>query len=161
MYSNSDGRCEFLLHVHVGIGIDDMFILISAWRYTSTKLSVEERIGQTLQSAAVSITITSVTDGLAFGIGELTMTSYSIDKLEQCVSGFVFVVAGCTTPFRAVTIFCAYTGAAVVFVYLYMITFGVACMTYSGRREKQNKHPFTCKEVPPKSQCSESALLHY
>ena len=71
MYSNSDGRCEFLLHVHVGIGIDDMFILISAWRYTSTKLSVEERIGQTLQSAAVSITITSVTDGLAFGIGEI------------------------------------------------------------------------------------------
>ena len=60
----------------LGIGIDDMFILISAWRYTSTKLSVEERIGQTLKSAAVSITITSVTDALAFVIGTSAFLTY-------------------------------------------------------------------------------------
>ena len=62
---------QILFHVILilGIGIDDLFILISAWRYTSTKLSVEERTGQTLQSAAVSITITSITDALAFAIG--------------------------------------------------------------------------------------------
>ena len=68
----------------IGIGIDDMFILVSAWRYTSTKLSVEERIGQTLQSAAVSITITSVTDGLAFAIGwfqELSLPLCSLVKI--------------------------------------------------------------------------------
>ena len=46
-----------------------MFILVSCWRYTSFKLSTEERLGQTLKHAAVSITITSITDALAFGIG--------------------------------------------------------------------------------------------
>ena len=54
-----------------GIGIDDLFILVSAWRYTNYNLDVEERMGQTLKSSAVSITITSVTDALAFGIGKL------------------------------------------------------------------------------------------
>ena len=53
-----------------GIGIDDLFILISCWRYTSFKLSVEERLGRTLKLAAVSITITSITDALAFGISK-------------------------------------------------------------------------------------------
>ena len=54
-----------------GIGLDDMYIVVSAWRYTSPAWSVEERTGRTLQSAAVSITITSLTDGLAFGVGML------------------------------------------------------------------------------------------
>lgn len=58
----------------VGIGIDDMFILISAWRYTSFKLSPEERLGRTLKDAAVSITITSITDALAFAIGTKNMS---------------------------------------------------------------------------------------
>ena len=84
-------------------------------------------------------------------------------NLVKCLSTFCYVLAlseqrnvllflGSTIPFRAVSIFCAYTGVAVMFVYFYMITFTVACLTYSGRREKANKHPFTCRELPPKSQ---------
>ena len=64
----------FILVSFTGIGIDDMFILVSSWRYTSFKLSTEERLGQTLKDAAVSITITSITDALAFGIGENVKT---------------------------------------------------------------------------------------
>ena len=53
-----------------GIGLDNMFIMVSAWRYTSFKKSVSERMGETMSEAAVSITITTVTDILAFGIGK-------------------------------------------------------------------------------------------
>ena len=59
---------------------------------------------------------------------------------------------GCLTPFRSITIFCAYSGAAVAFVYFYMITFTAACMVYSGRREEANRHPFSCRKVLPKAQ---------
>ena len=58
-----------------------MFILVSAWRYTSFHQSVEERLGQTLKNAAVSITITSVTDALAFGIGTSMLTRCSVHML--------------------------------------------------------------------------------
>ena len=47
-----------------------MFVMVSAWRHTSIYLNVEERMGLTMKDAAVSITITSVTDALAFGIGK-------------------------------------------------------------------------------------------
>ena len=63
--------CFYSLYVNIsGIGLDDMFILVSAWRHTSVHLPTEERMALTLKHAAVSITITSVTDALAFGVGE-------------------------------------------------------------------------------------------
>ena len=49
--------------------MDDMYILVAAWRCTSYHLPTDERVGQTLRHSAVSITITSITDALAFGIG--------------------------------------------------------------------------------------------
>ena len=58
-----------MCNVVSGIGLDDMFVMISAWRRTSTKQSIEERMGATLSDAAVSITITTLTDILAIGIG--------------------------------------------------------------------------------------------
>lgn len=49
-----------------------MFVILSAWRYTSYALPVEERMGQTFKTAAISITVTSVTDALAFLIGSVS-----------------------------------------------------------------------------------------
>ena len=59
-----------------------MFILVSSWRYTSFKLSTEERLGQTLKDAAVSITITSITDALAFGIGMHINLLYNVFRKQ-------------------------------------------------------------------------------
>ena len=58
-----------------------------------------------------------------------------------------YLIAGSIAPFRSVQIFCLYTGMAVIFTYIYMITFTVACFVYSGRREAANKNPFTCRVV--------------
>ncbi|KAI8479825.1 Patched domain-containing protein 3 [Branchiostoma belcheri] len=118
----------------VGIGVDDMFIMLAAWRKTHPGGSVEERMGETYAEAAVSITITTVTDGLAFGIGAITV-------------------------FPAIRIFCIYTGVAVLFDYFFQVTFFGACMVYVGRREKGNRHAATCmraatpKEAEDRSGC--------
>lgn len=69
----------------LGIGIDDTFVMLGAWRRTSIHAPVEDRMSEAFRDAAVSITITSVTDMLSFFVGVIT-------------------------PFPCVRIFCIYTG---------------------------------------------------
>ncbi|XP_030621326.1 patched domain-containing protein 3-like [Chanos chanos] len=106
----------------LGIGVDDMFIMISCWQRTKVHLKVEERLSEAYEDAAVSITITTLTDVLAFYIGLLT-------------------------PFRSVQSFCMYTGTAVLFCYIYNITFFGAFLALNGKREASNRHWLTCMEV--------------
>jgi len=111
----------------LGIGIDDTFVMLAAWRRTSVHDSVPERMGQCYRDAAVSITITSITDMLSFWIGVIT-------------------------PFPCVQIFCVYTGACVVFTYFWHLSFFGGCMAMAGYAEKRNRHALTCCVVLPKSQ---------
>lgn len=110
----------------LGIGLDDMFILISSWRKTSLKNSVEERMEDTLADAGVSITITSLTDFLAFLVGSIS-------------------------PLPAIKVFCLYAGVAVLFDLFYQITLFGSFIVISGRREAANRHSWTCLRVLPKS----------
>ncbi|XP_066508101.1 patched domain-containing protein 3-like [Hoplias malabaricus] len=107
----------------LGIGIDDMFIMISCWQQTNVLDSVEDRMAATYREAAISITITTLTDVLAFYL------SYN-------------------TPFRSVQTFCLYAGTAILFCYLYNITFFGACLALNGKREEGNRHWLTCLKVP-------------
>ncbi|KAG7487465.1 hypothetical protein MATL_G00023700 [Megalops atlanticus] len=102
----------------LGIGVDDMFILISCWQQTNVHDKVEERLADTYKEAAISITITTLTDVLAFYIGLMT-------------------------PFRSVRSFCLYTSTAILFCYLYSITFFGAFLVLNGRRENSNRHWLT------------------
>ena len=68
-----------------GIGIDDTFVMLAAWRRTRLQDPVPKRLAETYADAAISVTITSITDMLSFYIGILT-------------------------PFPSVQIFCSYTG---------------------------------------------------
>ena len=45
-----------------GIGFDDTFVMLSAWRRTSGQYSVPERMGKTYADAGMSITYTSLTN---------------------------------------------------------------------------------------------------
>lgn len=111
----------------LGIGIDDTFVMLGAWRRTSIHSKVPDRMSETFQDAAVSITITSLTDMLSFWIGIIT-------------------------PFPCVKIFCVYTGTCVTFTYLWHVTFFGACMAIAGNAERDNRHALTCMRVISKSQ---------
>ncbi|XP_053186357.1 patched domain-containing protein 3 [Scomber japonicus] len=111
--------CPFMI---LGIGLDDMFIMISCWQRTRVLDSVPERLADTYRDAAISISITTLTDALAFFLGAIS-------------------------PFGSVQSFCLYAGISVCFCYLYSITFLGACMALNGRREAENKHWFTCAKI--------------
>lgn len=112
-----------LTFITKGIGIDDMFIMISCWQQTRVLDSVPKRLGETYKDAAISITITTLTDVLALFLG-------------------------CITPFGSVQSFCLYAGICLCFCYFYSLTFLGACMALNGQREAENKHWITCIEVP-------------
>ena len=103
-----------------------MFIMVAAWRNTDPEHSVEQRMSDTLGEAAVSVTITSLTDFLAFLVGIITV-------------------------FPAVFGFCLFTAIAVLFDYIYQITFFAACLALDGYREDANHHAITFQTVLPKS----------
>ena len=53
-----------------GIGVDDMFLLMSAWGESmGHDVGVPQRVGLTFSKAGIGITITTLTDFLAFLIG--------------------------------------------------------------------------------------------
>ncbi|PAV91531.1 hypothetical protein WR25_24572 [Diploscapter pachys] len=78
----------------IGVGSDDVFIIIHCMRRTNPKHSLEEQIAETMEEAGPSITVTSLTNILSFGIGILT-------------------------PTPAISLFCLYTCIAVLLDYIY------------------------------------------
>ena len=60
----------------LGIGIDDMFVIIQCLNITKKKMpkdsEISDIISETMAHAGVSITVTSITDVLAFGVGSFT-----------------------------------------------------------------------------------------
>lgn len=119
----------------LGIGIDDTFVMLAAWRRTRLQDSVAERMGQTFAEAAVSITITSLTDMISFFIGAIT-------------------------PFPCVQIFCLYTGTAVLVTYAWHITFFGGCLALSGYMEKEQRHGLTCRKIKPKSETMDEGCCY-
>ncbi|CAH1243039.1 PTCHD3 [Branchiostoma lanceolatum] len=119
----------------IGVGVDDMFVMIAAWRKCDVRLPVQERMGRAMSDAAASITITSITDCVAFAVGVISV-------------------------FPSVRIFCKYAAIGVAFDYLYQITFFAAIMSLAGRRERANRHCFTCCPVLPKSQARDKSAAY-
>ncbi|XP_061441673.1 patched domain-containing protein 3-like [Rhineura floridana] len=119
----------------LGVGVDDMFILVSCWQQTKVKDSVRDRMADTYAEAAVSVTITTLTDVLAFYIG--------------IASSFVSIQS-----------FCIYTGTAFIFCYLYNLTFLGAVLALNGQREESNRHWLTFMKVMDKPQDSNSCMYN-
>ncbi|TNN81440.1 Patched domain-containing protein 3 [Liparis tanakae] len=117
--------CPFMI---LGIGLDDMFIMISCWQRTRVLDSVPDRLADAYRDAAVSISITTLTDALALFLG------YG-------------------SPFGSVRSFCLYSGVSICFCYLYSVTFLGACLALNGQREAENKHWFTCAKIPEDVPC--------
>ncbi|KAK7083691.1 Sterol-sensing domain of SREBP cleavage-activation [Halocaridina rubra] len=109
--------------------------MLAAWRRTRLQDTVAERMGKTFSDAAVSITITSLTDMISFYIGAIT-------------------------PFPCVQIFCLYTGTAVLVTYVWHVTFFGGCMALSGHIEKAQRHGVICKVVKPVSEAENESCCY-
>ena len=73
----------------LGVGTDDMFLIYSAYRRTKTSDSTAGRMGETFRLCGSGITITSLTNVVAF-------------------------LAGATTNFYGIRLFCFYTSEKIV-----------------------------------------------
>ncbi len=79
---NSIEAEKFATVLFSGIGIDDMFVILQCWNNLNRdlpqdengRLEVAERIGLTMKHAGIAITVTSLTDAFAFGVGAVTVT---------------------------------------------------------------------------------------
>ncbi|KFQ68913.1 Patched domain-containing protein 3, partial [Phaethon lepturus] len=135
------GICNAALTVSLpaGVGVDDMFIMIASWEQSSRKKEksdVKSRLSETYAEAALSVTITTLTDVLAFFIGTWT-------------------------AFPSVRSFCLYTGTAFVFCYVYTMTFFGAIIVLNHKREQGNRHWLTCMPVGvDKDQAQKSCLYN-
>ncbi|PIO58539.1 hypothetical protein TELCIR_20022, partial [Teladorsagia circumcincta] len=107
--------CTVMPFLSLTIGIDDSFLMLAAWHETPRHLAVEKRIGTSMRHAAVSISITTLTDALAFLIGAIA-------------------------PLPAVKYFCYYSCAAIIFIFLYCLTMFIACLALQGRLEERSKN---------------------
>lgn len=105
-----------------GIGMDDTFVMLAAWRRTDRNKNVEDRLADAYSEAGVSITVTSLTNFLSFLIG-------------------------ISTPFPSVRIFCSYAAICVFFTYLYQITFFGGTMAVSGFAEEKKLHAVICLPI--------------
>ncbi|XP_061193864.1 patched domain-containing protein 3-like [Saccostrea echinata] len=116
-FTNIVGVMPFLV---VGIGIDDMFILMSGMADAPplTKVTIKDRMVFMMKKSGVAITITSLTDLLAF-------------------------VIGATSVFKSIRNFCIYTGVSVFFCYLNQLFFLSPAMRINEQRTKDKRH-FCC-----------------
>ncbi|KAM6314874.1 patched domain-containing protein 3 [Aegotheles albertisi] len=122
----------------LGVGVDDMFIMIASWEESSRKKKnsdVKSLLAETYAEAALSVTITTVTDVLAFFIGTWT-------------------------AFPSVRSFCLYTGTAFVFCYIYTMTFFGAIIVLNHKREQGNRHWLTCMPVGVDKDRAEKSCLY-
>jgi patched domain-containing protein len=101
----------------LGIGIDDMFIIYASFTQTKLEDTTSKRISETLSKASVSITITSLTDFIAF-------------------------IVGTTANFKSVQIFCVYAAFSIAFCYFYQLTFFTGFLVLHSNRIKQNRNSF-------------------
>ncbi|XP_029955152.1 patched domain-containing protein 3 [Salarias fasciatus] len=117
----------------LGIGLNNMFILVSDWQHTHVKDPVPKRMAHTYKEAVMSITITALTDVVKFSIGV-------------------------KSDFPSVQSFCLYTATSIMFCYIYTITFFGAFLALNGRREEGNRHWLTCMTVP--SDTDDNGLMY-
>ncbi|KAM7070098.1 patched domain-containing protein 3 [Acridotheres tristis] len=122
----------------LGVGVDDMFIMIASWEQSlrkKDKSNVKSLLAETYAEAALSVTITTLTDVLAFFIGTWT-------------------------AFPSVRSFCLYTGTAFVFCYVYTLTFFGAVLVLNHKREQGNRHWLTCMRVDVGKDQAENSCLY-
>uniref|UniRef100_A0A7I4KHE9 SSD domain-containing protein n=1 Tax=Brugia malayi TaxID=6279 RepID=A0A7I4KHE9_BRUMA len=126
----------------LAIGVDDAFLMISAWNRTDMETkngsashkTIRERMAIVLTDIGPSITITSLTNMLAFGIG-------------------IF-----TTPTPEIRLLCIANAVAIFLDYVYTITLYAAVLCIGGQIETQQKCIYS--ERKPQGPSMITTFLH-
>ena len=103
----------------VGIGVDDMFIIVAAFDAQDDKLPSSERLALALRRCGISITYTSVTDVVAFYLGA-------------------------TSALPAIQVFCLYAATSILFNYVFQITMFSALLCLDANRIQAGKVDVFC-----------------
>ncbi|CBJ26537.1 conserved unknown protein [Ectocarpus siliculosus] len=110
---------RILPFILIGIGVDDMFVIVAAYDHTDPSLAVEERIALGVKRCGVSVTYTSLTNFFAFMLGSMS-------------------------SLPAVEYFCLYAGTAILFDFFLQMTAFVALLTMDANRQKAGKIDSCC-----------------
>eukprot|EP01048_Picozoa_sp_COSAG05_P012687 COSAG05_NODE_1292_length_5262_cov_2.550068_2_plen_544_part_00 len=121
-----NGALPFIL---LGVAVDDAFVIVTAFneqcgwhlplddeagRKAAMDRPVNDRLGEALKHAGVSITVTSLTNFFAFAVGH-------------------------TSLLPALSSFCAFAAIGVMAIYFYMLTFFCACLILDDMRQAVNR----------------------
>lgn len=96
----------------MGLGVDDIFVMMACWRKLGEcdiDQEIPEKIGLMMKNAGVSITVTSLTDIVAF-------------------------IVGISTLIPSFSSYCFYSAVSVMTIYLLVITLFVAVFALDERR---------------------------
>jgi len=104
----------------LGIGIDDMFVIVQCMTNLKTEpeydtWGLDRKLGHALRHAGVSITVTSATDVVAFGVGAVTQ----MPGLQS---------------------FCVCTAIALASIYVFQLTWFAAWLVIDERRKQNNRN---------------------
>ena len=103
----------------LGVGIDDAFVIVTAFDSMDEKLEKRERIGRAISQAGAAVTVTSITNSATFFIGSITQIP-------------------------ALRYFAIWAGVGILFDFLYQTTFFVAFLTFDVERQEKNKLDYLC-----------------
>ncbi|CAG0884285.1 unnamed protein product [Cyprideis torosa] len=123
----------------LGIGVDDIFVIVKSLENLTTaenKLPVEERIARALKVSGASITITSLTDVLAFGIGA-------------------------TTRVPALSSFCLYAAIGIGLVFLLQLIIFVPFLCLDERRKVERREACCWSQLPADYQPNRCFRRHF
>lgn len=117
---------SLLPFILLGIGVDDAFVIVNAFNRERTgprskedNDDITKRCARALARAGASITVTSMTDLVAFGISA-------------------------SSALPALASFCAYASFGILFLWIFAATFFSATMVLDERRQRDNRRECLC-----------------
>ena len=105
---------QLLIFIMFGIGLDDAFIIMTAYERSDPEKDVVDRVHDTIEEIGLSIFMTTATSVLAFGLG--------------CLS---------TTP--AIRWLCLYASPTIAIDFIYQVTFFIGLLVIDERRVKSRR----------------------
>jgi predicted RND superfamily exporter protein len=117
--------CWVLPFLITGVGIDDMFIMVDQLDRTHPDQKVPNRLSIVMKTVGPTITMTTITDLLAFAVGT-------------------------SSKFPAIVFFCTYAALSITFAFLFLVTIFVAFMSYDCERMNAGRRDMVpCLKAPP------------